>query len=76
VLKNIRDETVEAAKKILRLHHTMLQVAQYQCKPFTRWKIETEVMLEKDKGDPKIDQLQIIWLYKADYNIFLKIMWA
>jgi hypothetical protein len=35
-----------------------------------------EVMLEKDKGDPKIDRLCIICLYKADYNIFLKIMWA
>jgi hypothetical protein len=32
-------------------------------------------MLEKDKGHPKIDWLQIICLYKADYNIFLMIMW-
>jgi hypothetical protein len=31
---------------------------------------------EKDKGDPKIDRLRIICLYKADCNIFLKIMWA
>jgi hypothetical protein len=64
------------AEDILRLHHMMLQIAQYWCKPFSRWKTETEVMLEKDKGDPKIDQLRIICLYKADYNIFLKIMWA
>jgi hypothetical protein len=33
-------------------------------------------MLEKDKGDPKINHLRIICLYKADYNIFLKILWA
>jgi hypothetical protein len=76
VLKDIGDKTDEVADKILRLHHTMLQVAQYCCKPFTRWKIETEIMLEKDKGDPKIDRLHIICLYEADYNIFLKIMWA
>jgi hypothetical protein len=75
VLKGIGDKTDEVANTILRLHHTMLQV-QYCCKPITRWKIETEVMLEKDKGDPKIDQLRIICLYEADYNIFLKIMWA
>jgi hypothetical protein len=33
-------------------------------------------MLEKDKGDPKIDRLCIICLYEANYNIFLKIIWA
>jgi hypothetical protein len=49
----------------------MLQLAQYRCKPFARWKIETAVMLEKGKGDLKIDQLCIICLYKANYNIFL-----
>jgi hypothetical protein len=37
---------------------------------------ETEVMLKKDAGDPKIDRLRIICLYEADYNLFLKIMWA
>jgi hypothetical protein len=76
VLKNIGDKTDETANKILRLHHTMLKVTQCWCKPFTRWKIETKVMLEKDKGDLKIDWLWIICLYNADYNIFLKIMWA
>jgi hypothetical protein len=76
VLKDIGDETDKVADKILKLHHTMFQLAQYRCKPFTRWKIETEVMLEKDKGDPKIDRLRIICLYEVDYNIFLKIMWA
>jgi hypothetical protein len=54
----------------------MLQIAQHCCKPYNQWKTETEVMLEKDKGDPKINRLHIICLYKADYNIFLKIMWA
>jgi hypothetical protein len=28
-------------------------------KRYKQWKKETEVMLEKDSGDPKIDQLQI-----------------
>jgi hypothetical protein len=54
----------------------MLQLAQQQCKPFEWWKTETEVMLEKDKGDPKINQLCIVCLYEADYNLFLKIMRA
>jgi hypothetical protein len=54
----------------------MLQIAQYWCKPFTRCKIETEVMLEEDKGDLKIDCLGTICLYEANDNIFLKIIWA
>jgi hypothetical protein len=76
LLKIIGDETDEMSTKILQLHHKMLQLAQQRCKPFEQWKTETEVMLEKDKGDPKIDRLRIICLYKADYNLFLKIMWA
>jgi hypothetical protein len=76
LLKLIGDETDEISDRILHLHHTMLQLAQQQCQPFEQWKTETEVMLEKDKGDPKIDQLHIICLYEADYNLFLKIMWA
>jgi hypothetical protein len=74
LLKRIGNETDEIGETILRLHHTMLQIAQHHCKPYDRWKTETEVMLEKDKGDPKIDRLRIICLYEADYNIFLKIM--
>jgi hypothetical protein len=76
LLKRIGDELDEVGETILQLHHTMLRIAQYRCKPYKRWKTETEVMLEKDKGDPKIDRLRIICLYEADYNIFLKIMWA
>jgi hypothetical protein len=62
LLKIISDETDTMADDILHLHHTMLQIAQYQCKPFNRWKIETEVMLEKDKGDLKIDCLHYLSL--------------
>jgi hypothetical protein len=76
LLKQIGDETDKTSDRILPTHHKMLQLAQYRCKPFNWWKTETEVMLEKDKGNPKIDRLCIICLYKADYNIFLKIMWA
>jgi hypothetical protein len=76
LLKHIGDETDEVGETILKLHHTMLQIAQYCCKPYKQWKTETEVMIEKDKGDPRVERLRIICLYKADYNIFLKIMWA
>ena len=32
-------------------------------------------MLEKDKGLPKIHCLQVIHLYKADYNLILGVKW-
>jgi hypothetical protein len=72
LLKHISNETDEIGETILQLHHTMLQIAQHCCRPYNWWKTEMEVMLEKDKGDPKIDRLHIICLYEADYNIFLK----
>lgn len=76
ILTILDNETDDLAEEIMLLHHRMLQVAQLRKKPYERWKTEVEVMLEKDKGEPKIHRLRIICLYKADYNLFLKIMWA
>jgi hypothetical protein len=76
LMTKIGDETDPLGEQILELHHKMLVIAQYCQKHYERWKKETEVMLEKDAGDPKIDRLHIICLYEADYNLFLKIMWA
>ena len=35
------------------------------------WKHTTSVMLENNKGSPKLDRLRIIQLFEADYNFFL-----
>lgn len=76
LLLKIGDETDELADTILRMHHKMLQIAQCRGRPYNRWKKEVEVMIKRDPGEPKIDRLRIICLYKADYNLYLKIMWA
>ena len=34
------------------------------------------VLIEKDKGQPRINRLRIIHLFEADYNLFLKLMWG
>jgi hypothetical protein len=33
-------------------------------------------MIEKVKGQPRIDKLRVIQLFEADYNLILKIIWA
>ncbi|KAI2512852.1 hypothetical protein MHU86_1641 [Fragilaria crotonensis] len=42
----------------------------------TRWCQATNVLIEKDKGQPKIHRLRIIHLFEADYNFFLKLQWG
>ena len=41
-----------------------------------RWCNATNVMLEKDIGQPYIHRLRIIHLFEADYNFFLKLQWG
>ena len=41
-----------------------------------RWCNAVNVMIEKDKGRPRLNRLRIIHLFEADYNLFLKIMWG
>lgn len=42
----------------------------------SRWTKAISVMLEKDVGQPNINRLRVIHLFKADYNLFLKTLWA
>ena len=39
-----------------------------------RWQQIISVMLEKDKGSPKLHRLRIIQLFEADYNFLLALM--
>jgi hypothetical protein len=41
-----------------------------------RWCRTTTAMIEKIPGQPRITKLRVIHLYEADYNLFLKIVWA
>ena len=41
-----------------------------------RWKRTVSVMLEKDKGSPKLHRLRIIQLFKADYNFLLGLVFG
>jgi hypothetical protein len=41
-----------------------------------RWCKAVSVLLEKDPGRPSLNRLRIIHLFEADYNLFLKLLWA
>jgi hypothetical protein len=41
-----------------------------------RWCRATNVLIEKDPGQPNINRLRIIHLFEADYNLYLKLQWG
>ncbi len=55
---------------------TMLNVVIQTGLVPSQWCKAISVLLEKDPGRPNINQLRIIHLFKADYNLFLKLIWA
>jgi len=50
----------------------MMDLAVTHTHTYDCWKTIWTLLLEKDAGDPKIDRLHTIHLYKADYNWLLK----
>lgn len=42
----------------------------------SRWSNATNVMLEKDVGNPCIHRLRIIHLFEADFNLYMKMQWG
>ena len=55
---------------------TMLNVAIRLGLVPSRWCQAISVLIEKDPGNPNINRLRIIHLFEADFNLFLKIIWA
>eukprot|EP00957_Ditylum_brightwellii_P165564 12604010-Ditylum_brightwellii.AAC.1 len=55
--------------------HTIMMMLPFRI-GFTprRWQKAIDVMLEKDLGDPKINQLRIIVIVEGDINIIMKII--
>jgi exonuclease III len=42
---------------------------------YERWSKVVNIMLQKDKGNPRIHRLRVIHIYEADYNLLLAIKW-
>jgi len=50
----------------------MMELAVTHTHTYELWKTIWTLLLEKEKGNPQIDQLRTIHLYEADYNLLLK----
>jgi hypothetical protein len=61
---------------ILNLYYNVTKIAASIGTSLNRWKNISTMMIEKDKGSPKIHRLRVIHIYEADYNLMLKVVWA
>ena len=62
-------------QQILDDHLTLLNYALQFGYSFNVWSSIMNTMLKKDKGVPKIHRLRVIHLFKADYNLILRVKW-
>ena len=53
----------------------IINVALINGYALNRWRHATNVMLEKDKGVPKLHRLRVIHLFEANYNLILGEKW-
>ena len=54
----------------------ILNIAMRTGQALDRWKRTLSVMLEKDKGQSKINRLRIIQLFEAEYNFLLSLVFG
>ena len=50
------------------LHVTMINIGLTTGIALDRWKEAVDIMVEKDKGSPKLHRLRIIQIFEADQN--------
>jgi hypothetical protein len=67
---------VNLGEMILKTMYNIMMCAIELGSPLSRWTKITTCMIEKVPGVSKINELQVIHLFEADYNLLLKCMWA
>ena len=63
-------------KDLVSLVVAMLNIGLCSGIALERWKKALSIMLEKDKGSPKIERLRIIQLFEADFNFLLALIFG
>jgi hypothetical protein len=59
----------------MSIHANIMNAATLSGTPLNQWTYVDSTMLGKSTGKLRIDKLQVIHLYEADYNGFLKTVW-
>jgi len=57
---------------VMRYVYRLLQLALKHTHSYKCWWTVWNMFLEKDPGNPRIDKLQTLHLFEADYNLLLK----
>ncbi len=65
-------DPLQSGNDVLKLIIMMMELAITHTHTYDHCKTIWTLLLEKDPGNPQIDQLRTIHLYKADYNLLLK----
>lgn len=74
--KDYSEEDPNPSQAILLVYYQIVMAAIKAGTTLNRWCHSTTAMIEKIPGSPRITKLRVIHLYEADYNLFLKIVWA
>ena len=61
---------------LLKCFSQFMNIVVHRGIAIPRWCQATNVMIEKDSGQPRINRLRIIHLFEADFNFFLKLQWG
>ena len=62
--------------QILYIHFQVTMAATATDVSLKRWQNCISCHIKKDKGSPKLHRLCIIHIYKADFNLVLKLLWS
>ena len=58
------------------MYVTMINIGLVCGIAMTRWKHAIDIMIEKDKGSPKLHRLRVIQLLEADLNFCLSLVFG
>ena len=63
------------SEKMLHIFTSLTNLSIHTIQPLELWEITNVIMLEKEKGSPKINLLCAIEKYEIDYNFLVKLYW-